>query len=248
MTERKQQNSLLVLATLGVYLGLVLVGATPQVLAQAAMTREFNVKDEIEVKDDFDKKPDDNEPSTVTGSVQLYLEDIEYFLASLGRLKSKGTFDPNTDTFDVAQSNLLPCIPNNKTGRYTPLRFITSNESGRSSLVYFSREMDYGYSLGDCVQNTEFGDVLAADSKFSFQLDKTEFLVNITVKKQSPVRAVELLREFQTALQLYSTNDCSKVCQKIIENTVLRIDSDQVFIITRLPRAGLDALLATDAK
>ena len=39
------------------YLGLVLAGATPQVLAQAAMTRQFNVKDEVEVKDELDKKP-----------------------------------------------------------------------------------------------------------------------------------------------------------------------------------------------
>jgi hypothetical protein len=58
LNTRKNQNSILVLATLGVYLGLVLVGATPQVLAQAAMTRQFNVKDEVEVKDDLDKKPD----------------------------------------------------------------------------------------------------------------------------------------------------------------------------------------------
>jgi hypothetical protein len=57
LTTRKNQNSVLVLATLGVYLGLVLVGATPQVLAQAAMTRQFSVKDEVEVKDDLDKKP-----------------------------------------------------------------------------------------------------------------------------------------------------------------------------------------------
>ncbi len=61
MKRPKNHNSILVLATLGVYLGLVLVGATPQVLAQAAMTREFNVKDEIEVKDDLDTKPESSE-------------------------------------------------------------------------------------------------------------------------------------------------------------------------------------------
>jgi hypothetical protein len=57
LNTRKNQNSILVLATLGVYLGLVLVGATPQVLALAAMTRQFNVKDEIEFAEDLDKKP-----------------------------------------------------------------------------------------------------------------------------------------------------------------------------------------------
>jgi hypothetical protein len=54
----KNNNSILVLATLGVYLGLVLVGGTPQVLAQAAMTRQFNVREEIEFKEDLDNQPD----------------------------------------------------------------------------------------------------------------------------------------------------------------------------------------------
>ncbi len=58
MTTKRPQNSILVLATLGVYLGLVLAGATPQVLANAAMTRQFDVKDEIEYKEDLDTKPD----------------------------------------------------------------------------------------------------------------------------------------------------------------------------------------------
>ena len=31
-------------------------------------------------------------------------------------------------------------------------------------------------------------------------------------------------------------------------NVVIRADNDQVFIVTRLPRAGLDPLLAIDAK
>jgi hypothetical protein len=58
LSNRKSQHSILVLATLGVYLGLVLVGAAPQVLAQAAMTRQFDVRDEIEFKEDLDTKPD----------------------------------------------------------------------------------------------------------------------------------------------------------------------------------------------
>lgn len=56
--QRRNQNSILVLATLGVYFGLVLAGATPLVLAQAAMSKQFDVRDEIEIKDDLDTKPD----------------------------------------------------------------------------------------------------------------------------------------------------------------------------------------------
>ncbi|MBX7054005.1 MAG: hypothetical protein K1X36_03540 [Pyrinomonadaceae bacterium] len=67
MTKSKNHNSILVLATLGVYLGLVLVGATPQLLAQAAMTRQFDVKDEMEFKDDLDTKPDLSSDDIVRG-------------------------------------------------------------------------------------------------------------------------------------------------------------------------------------
>ena len=218
MNNRKTQNSILVLATLGVYLGLVLVGAAPQVLAQAAMTRQFDVKDEIEVKDDLDKKPDD-ERTPAAVSVQNYLEDVEYFLANLGRLKVKGKFDPKKDTFDVAQTTLLPCVDSNIAGRYTPIRFDSSNESSRRALEYFSRGMVYGYSLGDCIANNEFNGVTAADSRFTFGLDDKAFSVNVAVKKQSSGRALDLLRELESTLKLYSTRENTNLRQKIIENT-----------------------------
>ena len=247
MSSHKTQNSILVLATLGVYFGLVLVGATPQVLASAAMTRQFDVKDEIEVKDDLDNKPDD-ERSPVTDSVKIYLEDVEYFLASLGRLKNKRKFDPKTDSFSVAQNTLLPCIDSNLAGRYTPIRFLSTSESSRPALEYFSRGMVYGYSLGDCVANNEFNGVSATDSRFTFKLDAKTFEVNVAVKKQSPQRAMALLRELESVLLLYSTLENNELRRKIIEKTVFRSENDQVFVVTRLPRAGLDSLLATDAK
>jgi hypothetical protein len=61
--ERNKNNSIIFLTTLSVYLGLVLVGgAMSPVLAQAATTRNFNIQDEIEVKDDLDKKPGNDFP------------------------------------------------------------------------------------------------------------------------------------------------------------------------------------------
>ena len=247
MNARKNNNSVLFLATLGVYLGLVLAGATPQVLANAAMTRSFDVKDEIEVNDNLDKKPDD-ERSPVTVSVQIYLEDVEYFLASLGRLQNRGKFDPKKDTFNVAQTTLLPCVDSNLAGRYTPTRFDNSNENSRSALDYFSRGMTYGYSLGDCVANGEFKGIDAVDSRFDFHLDAKAFAVNIAVKKQSNQRALELQRELESVLSLYTSRDSSPLRKQILASTTFRAENDQVFVITRLPRGSLDTLLASDAK
>ncbi|MEO6049912.1 MAG: hypothetical protein ABIP78_01085 [Pyrinomonadaceae bacterium] len=243
MNKRKHQNSILVIATLGVYLGLVLAGATPLVMANAAMSGQFDVKGEIEVKDDLDTKPDD-ERSPVSTSVQIYLEDVEYFLATLGRLKTRGKFDPNSDTFDVAQSTLLPCVDSNLAGRYTPIRFNSTSESTHSALEYFSRGMVYGYSLGDCIANNEFDGVAAVDSRFNFELSGKALSINLAIKKQSPQRALELVRELESTIRLYSAHENSKFRQNIIQTTSFRAENDQVFVVTRLPRAGLEPLLA----
>lgn len=243
MTTKRSQNSVLLLATLGVYLGLVLAGATPQVLASAALSKQFNVRDEIEFRDDLDNKPDD-ERSPVTTSVQIYLEDVEYFLASLGRLQSKGRFDLTKDTFNVAQSTLLPCIDSNLAGRYTPVKFESSREDSRPAINWFSRGMTYGYSLGDCVANSEFKGVEAVDSRFDFQLDAKNFAVNVVVKKQSSQRAIDLQNELNSVLALYSTRDNSTLRKQIISNTTFKADNDQVFVVTRLPRGSLSSLLA----
>jgi hypothetical protein len=246
LKDRKAQNSALLIATLGVYLGLVLAGAAPQVLANAALSKQFNVRDEIEFKDDLDKKPDDPR-SPVTVSVKNYLEDVESFLISLGRLSSSGTFDLKKDTFDVVQSTLLPCADSNLAGRYSPVRFEATNDSLRPSLEYFSRGMVYGYSLGDCVPTNEFKEITAADSRFNFKLDASDLVVNIGVKKETPQRALELERELASVLALYSAQDAPPLRKKIIDSTRFHVENNKLFINLRLPRGSLPSLLA-DAK
>lgn len=242
MVKQKTQNPILVIATLGVYFGLILAGATPQVLANAALTRQFDVKDEIELKDDLDTKPDD-ERSPVTASVQIYVEDVEYFLSTLARIGKAGKFDVRRDNFSVAQNTLLPCVDANRAARFTPLRFDTSNDASRTALEYFSRGMVYGYSLGDCTPTHEF-DTTAAESKFNFDLDRRAFAVNVAVKKQSQVRAIDLARQIESTLALFSARANTSIRKAVLRNTLITARNDQVFVVTRLPRAGLVSLLS----
>jgi hypothetical protein len=75
LNNRRNQNSILFLTTLGVYLGLLVVGgAAPQVFAHSATTRNFELVDEIEVKDDLDKNP--RESSNSTDSHRASNEDL----------------------------------------------------------------------------------------------------------------------------------------------------------------------------
>lgn len=230
------------------YLGLLLAGATPGVLAQqAALAKEFNIKDEIERKDDFDNKPDD-ERSPVTTSVQIYLEDVEYFLASLGRLAGKGKFSLAADHFSVAKSTALPCVADSKAGRYTPAKFDYTNEALRPALELFSRGMEYGYSLGDCLASGEFNGTNAVDSHFSYAFDSKTFSVNVAVRKHSPQVALELIKELEGTLRLYDTPDSTKLRRAVVANTKFKSVGDQVTVVTRLPRGSLRTLFATDAK
>lgn len=244
MKDRKPQNSVLLIATLGVYLGLVLAGAAPQVMANAALSKQFNVRDEIEFKDDLDNKPDDPR-SPVTESVKIYLEDVEYFLASLGRLQHAGEFDIVKDTFEVSESTLLPCVDSGRAGRFTPVKFETSSEHTRGTLEFLSRGMVYGYSLGDCIPTNEFTDVTAADSNFNFKLDDKTFSITVAVKKDSPQRAADLQRELVSVLALYAARDASALRKTVIQNTVYRVTNEQLLIVLTLPRGSLPSLLSS---
>jgi hypothetical protein len=247
MSRSKNHNSILFLTTLGVYLGLVLAGGVSPALAHAAMTRNFELKDEIEVKDDLDNKPDD-ERSTLSDSIKTYLQDVEYFLSDLRNLGQANKFNLERDAFEVAQTTQLPCIAENKIGSYTANSFVNENPALRPWLERFSKRLTDGYSLGDCLPSERFGGNDATDSHFTFKLDKAEFVVEVAVKKRTGDSAHALLGELQRTLDLFKPNDKEIVRQHIYENTSFASKNDQVFVITRLPRAGLDSLLAKDAK
>ena len=201
MTNRKNQNSILVLATLGVYLGLVLVGATPQILAQAAMTKQFNVKDEIEVKDDLDKKPDPtfSAPELTANYVNSVIrlvnswsaKDLEDFSATM-----TGGLD------DVELSSLFPAT------------------------YRFFGDGTFSFKKGD--HNAEF---------------------NFRFRKKGPDRP---FHDFCSGFadELLSLRKIGKdLKQKVVASyTQIACDNDQVTVVTRLPRAGLDSLLAANAK
>jgi len=248
LTKRKAQNSFLVLTTLGVYLGLLMVGgAAPQVLAHSATTRSFEITDEIEIKDDLDNKPDD-ERSDVRLSLITYFQDVEAFVKTLRRLGGTKYFDPAGDSFEVNQSTQLPCVAANKIGSYTANKFVVKNEQFRPWLESFSKLLTDGYSLGDCLPNSRFAPVETTDSKFNFRLDKDAFAIDVAVRKQSPEAARLLVGDLADTFAALKKTEADVVRQKLYEATKFRSENDQIFVVTHMPRAGLDALLAKDAK
>jgi hypothetical protein len=248
VTTRKANNPIIFLATLGVYLGLVLVGGpAPQVFAHGALTRNFELQDEIEVHDDLEKKPD-NEAAALSLSIKTYLEDVEFFLSTLQRLEKNGKFDPSKDAFEVTQATLLPCMPANNVGNYTANAFSLNNESLRPSLERFSELLTDGYSLADCLPNSRFNGQEVTNSKFTFKLGDGALSVEVTVQKASPEIAKRVSDNLANVFANLTPGAGELARLKIFENTTFRSNNDQVLVITRLPRAALDPLIATRAK
>lgn len=247
MNSRKN-NSIVFLTTLGVYLGLVIVGgAAPQVFAHGALTRNFELQDEIELADDLDTKPD-GESGSLAISIKTYLEDVEGFLNALQKLGENGKFDLAHDGFEVTQSTLLPCVPANKTGSYTANTFKLKNESLRPSLERFSKLLTDGYSLADCLPNSRFSNNEATGSKFTFKLDDSALWVEVIVEKASPDIAKKVSGGLSTVFKSFEPNASELARQKIYQNTSFRHRKNRVLVVTRLPRAALDQLLAKRAQ
>jgi hypothetical protein len=110
MNNRKNYNSIVFLTTLSVYLGLVLAGgAVPSVLAQAATTRGFDIKNEIVVEDDLDKKPDEETFSELKSkfdqSDTQFIEQYAKTILALVRLSEINGYELTVDSSDKFAKN-----------------------------------------------------------------------------------------------------------------------------------------------
>jgi hypothetical protein len=246
LSSKRNQNSLLFLTTLGVYLGLLVVGGSaPQVFAHSATTRNFEINEGIEIRDDLDTNPDD-ERSPVHMSLGNYLDDVEQFIIALRGLQQKQLFEPANGTFSVGQSTQLPCVAANRIGSYTVSEFATSSESARKTLEWFSKRLTDGYSLGDCLPNARLGEE-THNSKFDLKLDQNNFTIEVAARKNSPSNAHITAEDLVRASKQIRIDTADLVRASIYEHTTFRSEKDQVFILTRLPRADLVSLLSKSA-
>jgi hypothetical protein len=237
LNNRKSHNSILFLTTLGVYLGLVLVGATPQVLAQAAMTKQFNVKDEIEVKDDLDKKPDrDIELAQIdiAGALIDYADELR-------KLQIIGKYDPQKDLHFSKRTSFSI----GRDSREMPPNQWLSLATDEFVLKLFQKNFELIVDKSTAPGVEKY---LVQSAKFKVQFENSEFQLDIELFKTTPERASMLftaLNHLFISRALESTDPREK---QIYEATRLSCDGRRVLIVTRLPRAGLDTLLAKDAK
>ncbi len=243
MSNSKNYNSIVFLTTLSVYLGLVLIGAPP-ILAHAAMTRHFDVQNEIEVKDDLDKKPDDKELDNLNSSIEDYFKDVKSFVEDLGKLYQIEKFDTGYDEFALSQVGFTPCNVQGDPVHRAETSTKISNYWLQPAVNDASNNFENWDYLSDCFEDEKFDTRLSKSSGFKFHYDKSELTVEVSISKSSPQRAEQLTGKFNQALKIYEVGADEIIVKQIYKNTSFKSENNQVFIVTRLPRGSLDALIA----
>ncbi len=211
MNDRKNYNSIVFLTTLSVYLGLVLAGgAVPSVLAQAATTRGFDIKNEIVLEDDLDKKPDDETCSELGSFAEKRLKEFgfnQYIAIDFANLIKGSITDFVISNNEIDSSN----------SKSNLLDFLLPKSSGNVSKNSLSFKIDS----------------LKSESKFSF-----------TYSLDSATDAYLLASAFDYEFKYENCKSNHEFEKLIYTGSDISYKNNQVFIVTRLPRGSIDALLA----
>jgi len=224
VTQRRNQNSILVLATLGVYLGLVLAGATPQVLAQAAMTKQFSVKDENGQGNDLDKDPETSPPEGARESLVVFSAD-EFAEAYVRFIINEIVADGQPEItqrigeldFDVGGIG--------RAGTFS---------SELESALGRARNGNARKSTGWKVRRSYGAPTVLSPIELRYELEASE-------------RAA-ITRSFKSCRGDSLTSKFSAAQCAILSNSGVKGHTRHLIIVTRLPRSSIDPLIALGRK
>jgi hypothetical protein len=251
MSSSKRYNQILFLMTFSVYMGLVLAGGASPALAQAAMAKGFELKTELEAKDDLDKKPDDKEEKQqVSQALDEYFNSSKWFLEDLQRLSALKEFDGEYVYLAFGKRLASPCGSNKSNAGVRELTGSTYVQNDilkpqlESSWAELVTRLAGAATLSDCLSNNnpEWDNMSEAGIEVSHK--QSGFEIELSLEKHSPQRAQQLAAALNFACESYLSKYEDSTAKLLRENTKITSENDQVLIVTNLPRAGLDSLLA----
>ncbi|MBV9242821.1 MAG: hypothetical protein JO314_12520 [Acidobacteria bacterium] len=237
MIRSRNQNSILAVATLGVYLGLILAGATPSVLAQAATAKQFSVKDEVAKRDDLDNKP----------------EGCDLLAAKVKEKRSQFVFDEN-DLLGYAtglQQTLQSYLKLH--GSFSDLNWdlataqLSTVEATEKPVLIDAKYRPHRQDKDSPVIGLS-GSLPGTAFEFYTISNGYDVITTATTSRQNDREAQQLAIAYDAVLDLYRCSPRNPAEELILDYTEIAWADNQVFIITRLPRGSLDALLASNAK
>lgn len=232
MSKKSNYNSIVFLTTLGVYLGLVLVGgAGSPVLAQAALTRDFDIRNEIEYKDDLDKKPDED----------LFVSQISSLVDEINEFSKKALFDWSAKN-EFAIEGLGFCESDD-----SPSFLGSGTIDRRVDAALEKRAIEISRRFFNRLSVLGLGDVYSHGADFNFAL--TERSLNIKIAVGAPhypdtEKDIRPLADELTAYLARISSSAKPTKERIVaENTKVSFRDNQIFLVTHLPRASIDDFL-----
>lgn len=223
MSNSKNYNRMVFLTTLSVYLGLVLVGATPPALAHAALTQKIEIQNEIEADDDLDKNPDDEQSLETYSSAFQNLFALAKEFSEKNREKLRGgSYEFNCSViFRPDSSNTVTC---------------------KNTGLFWGGFVSPIKTIGKAFSHTS--DEKTEQVKISLVLSDTEFSLKTAFNYDSGRLAENSHRFYENGLSRLKIQKVNAPQIVVYQNTEILAENNQVFIVTRLPRASIDALLA----
>lgn len=231
MSKGKSYNRIVFLTTLSLYLGLVLVSATPQVLAQTASTiHEYEINFAKKNKEEKDKPLDDK---------NLFIPQIIHLVTELDSLNKEQIFDWNAknhfqiEGLSFCQSDNSPTFEGS-----------SSLDNRKINEVFDNFAIRLGREISKRRAVSKFGDFYSQNISFDFLTEDSNFSIKTTVDNKNPQEFLAFLDELTAYFNKFSSFRNSSKERVVYENTKVTTENDQVFIVTRLPRGSIDSLLA----
>jgi hypothetical protein len=244
VSKNKSYNSILFLTTLSVYLGLVLVGVSPSVLAhQAALSSKFEIQNEFEAEEDLDKNPEDE------GLEQYFLVRLDNalntFVEDLRKLNSKRRYKFRGNEDIIAGCQHTFCSGNivDATSSFVDSWIANEFENLR-------RNLDIGADR-DYTQVPKFvselkdknGNISCKDFGLEFSINKSTFQTKISFTQNSSPQALATANNLNALFANKAAVSQNTATRRFYEHTRAKTENNQVLVVTRLPRGSLDALV-----
>lgn len=254
MSKNKSHNSIVFLTTLSLYLGLVLVGAAPQVLGQGATTKSFNLKDEVETKDDLDKNPDGDEIKTFLE--KDYETALSSFVNELKSLKQQGKYRATgRKNFEISAFRRY-CADGNAiaTSSFSPTE--ASDANGWIEDAFLDLHSNFTvtnkWTFATTPSFIKIPEGVSADDRckafgFDTEINRTNFTIRVTFSRETPESAALLAGALDKHFISKAARPRNTLTKQIYWYTRASTDKNQVLIVTRLPRGSIDPLLAYSA-
>ncbi len=245
MSQHSKNNSIIFLTTLSVCLGLVLVGATPQILAQQSeiISRQTNI---VEAR--LEK----------VNCSELEFAEILELLSKYDVGFAPLKFSYQTDFLENQPAKSQIILAEGKKSLVDSLRQSVNcdlrRQKSSENIKAQNQSSPEEKAIGEAIEKA-FSDAFQITRSFcNLKADKQEIVFDIAYTFSNANGAKnfaglfnalsENARKIETP-ELIAEN---RLASAIFNNTTVRYANNEVFIITRLPRGSLDELLKQSVK